>query len=230
MPEPTQTNILKDPIPRAEKQGLLKPLLFGKSRPSRPPRMRKDRKRKAILEEFDPLPPQKAVRTIQDYQQEILEVFEEGAQARKKRHKQVFYRTSWVIGNFLLGWQMDIFEGHPSGVDVRAFMQEMRSQVHKKLTEEILALNSIKFQLVLKVQLQKESPDGTEEFTDPVLRHKQESFLQASEIKEALDEAIPHLLELLEKGRGGLSTECRLSGWTSLDMSHKEGAPTSRLQ
>ena len=65
MPEPTQTNILDKPIPRAVKQGLLKPLLLGKPRPSRPPRMRKDRKRKAILDEFDPLPPQKAVRTIQ---------------------------------------------------------------------------------------------------------------------------------------------------------------------
>ena len=89
---------------------------------------------------------------------------------------------------------MDIAEGHPSGVDVRAFMQEMRPQIHKKLSEDILALNGIKFQLALKVQLQKESPDGTEEFTDPVLRHKQEALLQASEIKEASDEAIPHLL------------------------------------
>ena len=109
------------------------------------------------MEELDPLPPHKAVRTIQDYQQEILEVFEEGAQARKKRHEQVFYRTPWVIGNFLRGWQMDISEGHPSGVDVRAFLQEMRPQMHNKLTEEILALNGIKFQLALKVQLQKES-------------------------------------------------------------------------
>ena len=134
-----------------------------------------------------------------DYQLEILEVFEESAQAQKKRHEQVFYRTPWVIGNFLRGWQMDIAEGHPSGVDVRTFMQEMRPQMHKKLSEEILALNGIKFQLALKVQLQKESPDGTEEFTDPVLRHKQEALLQASEIKEASDKAIPHLLELLEK-------------------------------
>ena len=63
----------------------------------------------------------------------------------------------------------------------------------------ILALNGIKFQLALKVQLQKESPDGTEEFTNPVLRHKQKALLQASEIKEALDKAKPHLLELLEK-------------------------------
>ena len=37
----------------------------------------------------------------------------------------------------------------------------------------------IKFKLALKVQLQKKSPDGTEEFTDPVLRNKQEALLQA---------------------------------------------------
>ena len=59
--------------------------------------------------------------------QEILEVFEQ-----KKRHEQVFYRTPRVIGNFLRGWQIDISEGHPSGVDVTAFLQEMRPQMHKK--------------------------------------------------------------------------------------------------
>ncbi|MEW8615748.1 MAG: hypothetical protein AB2610_21535, partial [Candidatus Thiodiazotropha sp.] len=147
-----------------------------------------------ILEEFDPLPHQKAVRTVQDYQQEILEVFEE-----EQRHELVFYRTPWVIGSFLRGWQMDISEGHPSGVDVRAFMQEVEPRIHDKLEEEILALNGIKFQLALKVQLRKDNPDGSEEYTDPVLRHKQEALLQASEINEDLNKAIPHLLELLEK-------------------------------
>ena len=78
----------------------------------------------------------------------------------------------------------------------------------KKLTEETSAHNGIKFQLALKVQLQKESPDGTEEFTELVLRHKQKAFLQASEIEVALDEAISHLLELLEKWTQ------RGSGWT----------------
>ena len=61
---------------------------------------------------------------------------------------------------------MDISEGYPSGVDVIAFMHEVRPQIGKKLTEEISALNGIKFQLALKVQLQNESPDGTEEFTE----------------------------------------------------------------
>ena len=91
-------NIKAKPISGAVKQRLLKPLLPGKPWPSCPPRMRKDRKRKAILEEFDPLPPQKALRTIQDYQQEILKVFEQ-----KKRHEQALFRTPWVIRKFLRG-------------------------------------------------------------------------------------------------------------------------------
>ena len=92
---------------------------------------------------------------------------------------------------------MDISESHPSGVDEIAFMHEVRPEIRKKLTEDISALNGIN-QLALKVQLKK-SADGTEEFIIPVFRNKQKALLQASEIKEVLDEAISHLLELLEK-------------------------------
>ena len=94
---------------------------------------------------------------------------------------------------------MYIPEGHPSGVDVRAFMQEMEPRIRVKLEEEILALSGVKFQLALKVQLRKDNPDVSKEYTDPVLRHKQEAFLQASEINENLNRAITYLLELLEK-------------------------------
>ena len=197
MPEPAQKvvrNIQDEPIPETVKRRLLKPLFSKKYRPPRPPPTWKDRESKVILEQFDPLPPQKATRTVQDYQQEILEVFEE-----EQRHELVFYRMPWVIGSFLRGWQMDIPEGHPSGVDVRAFMQEVEPRIHDKLEEEILALNGIKFQLALEVQLRKDNPEGSEEYTDPVLRHKQEALLQASEINEDLNKAIPRLLELLEK-------------------------------
>ena len=78
-------------------------------------------------------------------------------------------------------------------------MHEVRPQIRKKLTEEISAINCIRFQLALKVQLQKESPYGTEEFTEPVLRHKQKALLQTSDIKEIFDKDIPHLLELFDK-------------------------------
>ena len=72
-----------------------------------------------------------------------------------------------------------------------------------------MALNGIKLQLILKVQLWKDNPDGSEEYTDPVLHHKQEALLQASEINEDLNKAIPNLLELLEKWTQ------RGSGWVT---------------
>ena len=143
----------------------------------------------------------------------------------EQRHELVFYRTPWVIGSFLRGRQMDVPKGHPSGVDIRAYIQEVEPRIHDKLEEEILALNGVKFQLALKVQLRKDNTGSSEEYTDPVLRHKQEALLQAaSEISKDLNKANPHLLRLLEKwtqrGSGGWSTERRLSGWTSLDISH----------
>ena len=117
----------------------------------------------------------------------------------EKRHGQVLYRTPWAIGNYLRAWQMDVSAEHPLAVDPREFLEGVRPRIREKLTEEILALDGVKFQLALKVSLRKQGPDGTEEFTNPVLRHKQKALLQASEIKGALDKAIPHLLELLEK-------------------------------
>ncbi|KAK3707294.1 hypothetical protein QZH41_004240 [Actinostola sp. cb2023] len=139
--EPTDStdvikNILDEPIPEGMKKRLLKPLLPGKfkSRPIPTPR----KKRKAILEEFDPHHPSKKLRTTTDYQKE-----------------------------------MEVPQGHPLGSDPKAFLEG--------------------------VQLSKLGPDGVEELTDPVLRHKQEVLLQSDEIKEGLNKAIPHILELLEK-------------------------------
>ena len=58
-PQDSVQSILDDPILEAVKKHLLKSLLSKKYRPSAPPRKRKERKQKAILEEFDPNPPQK---------------------------------------------------------------------------------------------------------------------------------------------------------------------------
>ena len=96
---------------------------------------------------------------------------------------------------------MNVPQGHPLGADPRAFLDDARPQIRKKLTEEVVALKGVKFQLALKVSLRKDRPDGAEEYTDPVLRHKQETLLGASELtrRETLDKAFPHILELLEK-------------------------------
>ena len=94
---------------------------------------------------------------------------------------------------------MDVSAEHPLAVDPREFLEGVRQRIREKLTEEILALDGVEFQLALKVSLRKQGPDGTEGFTDPVLRHKQKALFQASKIKVTLDEAISNLLELLEK-------------------------------
>ncbi|MEW8544536.1 MAG: hypothetical protein AB2693_13490 [Candidatus Thiodiazotropha sp.] len=111
---------------------------------------------------FDPISHRSAtvLRTAADYQREILEVLEN---KQEKRHEHVFFCTPWVIGQYLRGWQMGAAE---SDMDVRAFLQEARPQIYKKLVEEILALKGVKFQLALLVQLRKSTPDGSEEYTD----------------------------------------------------------------
>ena len=68
---------------------------------------------------------------------------------------------------------MDVPQGRPHGADPRAFLEGVQPQIRAKLEEEIKALNGIKFQLALKVQLRKYHQDGSEEYTTPVLRHKQ---------------------------------------------------------
>ena len=94
---------------------------------------------------------------------------------------------------------MDVPKGQTLEADPRAFLDSVGSEIHQKLTEDILALHGVKFHLAHKVLLRKENPDGMEEYTDPVLRHKQEATLQAQEINEALDRAFPRIFEMLEK-------------------------------
>ena len=101
IPEPLQDvvqNILDEPIPDKLKRRLLQPLLPRKYRPSPPPQMSKDKKERAIQEEFDPFFPQKKIQTVSDYQKEVLELF-----TNKEENKDdlAFKRTPWVIGKFL---------------------------------------------------------------------------------------------------------------------------------
>ncbi|KAK3757404.1 hypothetical protein RRG08_033172 [Elysia crispata] len=210
MPESTLhdvvKNILDEPIPEAVKRRLLKPLQPREYRPIPPPRKAKARKRKAIQEEFDPIPSHKVLRSVGDYQEELLGLFEEPEEI-------AFRRTRWTLGNFLRGWQMDVPQGHPQGADPRTFLQSVEPQIREKLEEELRALRGgLKFQLAIKVELVKANPDGSEEFMEPILRHKQEAVLQKNEITAALEEAFPRLQETLEKWTQ------RGSGWAVVQV------------
>ena len=123
------------------------------------------------MREFDQNFPSKALRMTADYQQEILNLFD--VASNKKTDELAFRQNPFAIGSFLRGWQMDVPKGHPLGAKQKAFLEGLRLRINDKLEEEIRALNGIKFQLALKVQLRKTGPDGTEEYTDPVFRHKQ---------------------------------------------------------
>ena len=198
-------NILDEPIPEAVKRRLLRPLHPRKYRPIPLPRRAKERKRKAIQEEFDPIPRQKVYRSVKDYQDELQGLFEP--------EELTFRQTPWAIGNFLRGWQMDVPQGHPQGADPRTFLERVEPQIRGKLEEEFVALGGgLKFQLALKVELVKVNPDGSEEFMEPIIRHKQEAVLQESEIATALEEAFPRLLETLEKWTQ------RGSGWVVVQV------------
>ena len=119
-------NILDEPIPEAVKRRLLKPLQPREYRPIPPPRKAKARKRKAIQEEFDPIPSHKVLRSVEDYQNELLGLFEEPEEL-------AFWQTPWALGSFLRGWQMDVPQGHPQGADPRTFLESVELQIRKKL-------------------------------------------------------------------------------------------------
>ncbi|KAK3765304.1 hypothetical protein RRG08_027310 [Elysia crispata] len=199
-------NILDEPIPEAVKRRLLKPPQPRKYRPIPPPRKAKARKRKAIQEEFDPIPSHKVLRSVEDYQNELLGLFEEPEEL-------AFWQTPWALGSFLRGWQMDVPQGHPQGAGPRIFLESVEPQIREKLEEELIALRGgLKFQLAIKVELVKANLDGSEEFMEPILRHNQEAVLQKNEIKAALEEAFPRLLETLEKWTQ------RGSGWVVVQV------------
>ena len=214
-------NILDEPIPKAVKERLLKPLQPGKYRPSPPPHKAKERKRKAPEKDFDPIPRQKSLRSVKEYQNDIMDLFVEN---EIKTDELVFRQAPWAIGKFLRGWQMDVPHGHPQGADPRAFLEEVELQIQKKLEEELKALNGgLKFQLALKVDFEKANPDGSEEYTDPVLRHKQKAILQKGDIKAALHQAFPRVQETLEKWTQ------RGSGWV-VDQVHTLWLDIARYQ
>ena len=114
---------------------------------------------------------------------------------KKTNEDFIFHQTPYVIGNWLRGWEMN----PPDQIDPKIFLDNVRESIHKKLVEELVELQSVKYQLALKINLKKEGPDGKEEFTDPVFRHKTEAVLNADDIKESLDKAIPNVIETFEK-------------------------------
>ncbi|KAK3750211.1 hypothetical protein RRG08_004434 [Elysia crispata] len=108
---------------------------------------------------------------------------------------------------------MDVPQGHPQGTDPRTFLEIVEPKIREKLEKELRVLRGgLKFQLALKVELVKVNPEGSEEYFEPVLRHRQETVLQENEITAALEETFPRLQETLEK------LTQRGSGWAVVQV------------
>ena len=70
---------------------------------------------------------------------------------KENEEKLSLFQTPHVIGKFLRGWQMDMPDGNYLESDPRIFLNNIRPQIFSKLEEELKKLNSLKFQLALKV-------------------------------------------------------------------------------
>ena len=68
--------LLEEPIPEGVNKKLKAPLKPQQYKPTPPPRTRKRNKKETLLKIFDPIPPNK-VKTVTDYQNEILDLYED---------------------------------------------------------------------------------------------------------------------------------------------------------
>ena len=82
-------DVLDEPISPEKVKRLQKPLLPKPFQPRPPPRQRKERKMQDLLRRYDPYPAQN-IRTVTDYQNEILNLFDdarhEGEESKGRRY------------------------------------------------------------------------------------------------------------------------------------------------
>ena len=92
---------------------------------------------------------------------------------------------------------MRVPQGHPVERDLTFLLESAQTHIQHKLTEELLALRGVKFQLAVEEELRKDALNGTEVLTVPVFHTKQIALLQAHEIPQAIHEAFPGLIRRL---------------------------------
>ena len=92
-------NVLDEPIPQQTEMRLHKPLLPKPFQPRAPPppRPRRTRKRQELLRKFDPFPPQN-IRTAIDYQNEILDLYDEARHEGEETKGRRFIRWRFIRG------------------------------------------------------------------------------------------------------------------------------------
>jgi len=91
----TVQEVLDEPIPRDMEKH--KPLLPKPYRPRPPPRQRKKRKMQELLRRYDPYPPQN-IRTVTNYQNEILDLYNDARHEGEESKGQRYIRWCLIKG------------------------------------------------------------------------------------------------------------------------------------
>ena len=98
-----------------------------------------------------------------------------------------------AIENYLRGWEIEATKDHH---DPKAFLTTARSQIHRKVVEEIVALRGVKFYLSMNIRLKYKKPPHQP--TDFEKRSAMEPILTADGIPTALDKSIQTIMGSIE--------------------------------
>ena len=122
-------NMVDERIPLDER--LPEPLLPREYPPTSPPRQRRGRRRQELLREFEPIPRQN-IRTVTDYQNEILDLYDDA------EHKGVEELT----GRRFTRWRV-----------IRGLEKDLTPNLITKIRENVRTLNYLPSIRILKIRL-----------------------------------------------------------------------------
>ena len=114
-------NVLDEPISQETEKRLQKPLLPKPYQPRPLPRQRKVRKRRELLREYDPFRARN-IRTVKDYQNEILDLYEEARHEGEESKGRRYIR--W---RFIRGLEKDLTPNVRGNVHISLYMRHVFS-------------------------------------------------------------------------------------------------------
>ena len=131
--------LLDEPIPEATKKKLKAPLKPLKPIPKPPPRNRKRNRKETVLKIFDPIPPNK-VKTVTDYQNEVLDLYDdteyEGVEETSGRR--------YIRWRFVSGLNKDLtprfMEQIRENVGTSFYMRHVRSYILQNIEDGTLII------------------------------------------------------------------------------------------
>jgi len=192
-------NILDEPIPEAVKKRLLKPLL---PRPIPPPRKHKLEKRKATLQEFDPL--HTVTRRKLGVNRGELLPLATAKQSLTKLPQFVLLKEAGLVKDYRAAVPIN----HRLECDALTFLETMAPSTTALIEKELNQLGGLKFTLVLAAVLEKPVCSQEQVYdenaesdirTTGYFRSKAMSILNQGDIAQNLIEAKAEVLGRLEK-------------------------------